>query len=624
MRPSCSRRFLRPVTLLVLLLLSLASRPGLAQELQTLPYQVVIEPTDNADLDAALSAASRLVGLQETAPTTAFGIVSRASEDRERLARALHSEGYWGGSVRILIGGLPLGTPELADRLEASEERPVPVRITAEPGPLYTISTVTVRADTPAGAEAVAAVTSEPFGLAPGDPAAAGPVLNAEESLLNRLRAQGHPFVSVVRRQAIVDYDRRSMEVAWLLAPGPRAAFAAPQVAGTERVSPSFLTRYAARLAGDTYSPERLEAARKEIVALGAFASVRAEIGERLDPHGRLPVTFTVSERPRRAVGVTAAYETNYGPTFQVYWEHRNLFGRAEQLRLEGEVSRLGTGDGLSDTTYRAFATLRAPGLFGRDLTLIGTLGILSERLEAYDRDAFVASAVLERRLSERLTLRAGPELDIGRVGPPEGDLRPYQIVGVMFGGRWDSTDSLLDPSRGWRLNGSITPSYAIREGSPFARLLLTASTYWDVLGDRRSILATRGSFGSLLGADRFDIPQHRRFFAGGGGSVRGYDYQSIGPRSANGRPLGGASLLEASAEWRQRVGESWGGVAFVDAGTVGPDSFPDTSSLRVGVGLGVRYYTAIGPIRADVALPLVRQRGSSGYGIYIGIGQAF
>jgi translocation and assembly module TamA len=618
-------RLIRPGAAVALLLVLLLAAPGPAQEPQEIPYVVEIAPTGNGALDEALAEVSRLVQLREEAPTTAFGIVSRAAEDLDRLARALHSEGYWGGTLRILIAGLPLGTPDLADRLEAVAARPVPVRIIAEPGPRYTIASVTLRADSAEGAAAVAAIAEEPFGLAPGDPARAEPILAAERRLLDRLLAAGHPLATVARRETVVDFDRRSMEVTWILSPGPAAVFAAPVVEGAERVDRAFLTRFAARLAGEPYSPRRLERARREMMGLGAFASVSARTAERLDEAGRLPVTFVVSERPRRAIGVSAAYETNFGPTFRLYWEHRNLFGRAENLRLEGEVARLGTAGRLvEDTTYRAFATLRAPGLFGRDLALIGTLGALRERLDAYDRDAVLASALVERRLTERLTLRAGPTAEFGSVGPPGGPLRPYQTVGLLFGGRWDSTDSLLDPARGWRLDGTVTPSWSIREAVPFAPLRLTATTYRDLFGDRRSILALRGTVGSLLNAGQLEVPQHQRFFAGGGGSVRGYDFQSIGPRDAAGRPLGGASLLELSAEWRQRLTESWGAAAFVDAGTVGSGLLPDTSELRLGVGLGARYYTVIGPIRADVALPLVRQRGSSGWGFYIGIGQAF
>jgi translocation and assembly module TamA len=597
----------------------------------TVPYRTTLAPSGERDLDSALSAASQLLALQEQAPTTATGIIARASADQESLARVLHAQGYWGGAVRVEIAGQPLGGADLIERLAAAQP-PVPVTIRVEPRARYQVARVVVRAEGGAAAEAaVQEATRLPFGLAPGDPAVAAAVLAAERTLLDRLLAAGHPLAGVAGRETVVDYDRRTMEVAWTLAPGPPARFAPPAVQGAVRVDPAFLSRYAAeRLAGEPYSPRRLERARRDLLALGPFGSVRVETGEVLDPSGRLPVTFVVSERPRRAIGGTVAYETNYGPAVRLYWEHRNLFGGAERLRLEGEVARIGTGGrgGLDQMTYRAFATLRDPGLtlFGvRDLTLVGSLGALRERLEAYDRDAVLASALLERRVSEQLTAFAGPTLDIGQAGPPGGPLRAYQIAGITTGARFDGTDSLLDPARGWRLTGTLTPSYAIREQQPFAPLRVTASTYRDLLGEGRGILALRGTVGSMLGANRLEIPQHLRFFAGGGGSVRGYDYQSIGPRDpVRNRPLGGGSLLELSAEWRQRILGDWGAVAFVDAGTLGSGSAPDLSNLRVGVGAGVRYYTPIGPIRADAALPLVRQQGSSGYGIYVGIGQAF
>jgi translocation and assembly module TamA len=226
--------------------------------------------------------------------------------------------------------------------------------------------------------------------------------------------------------------------------------------------------------------------------------------------------------------------------------------------------------------------------------------------------------------LSERLFVQAGPTVDIGRSGPPDGQLTAYQLAGLTFGGRYDGTDSLLDPSQGWRFNGAVTPSWSFATSGPLAPLRATASTYLDVLGNRRTILAARGTIGSLLGSQLVDVPRHLRFYAGGGGSVRGYDYQSIGPRDEQNRPSGGGSLVEASLELRQRVWGDIGAVAFVDAGSVGSSSAPEFSNLRVGAGLGVRYHTAIGPIRADVGVPLVKQRDSSSFGLYVGIGQAF
>lgn len=595
------------------------------------PYTVTIAPTGDADLDSALAEASQLLGLRETAPTGGFGLIARANNDRERLSRVLQAEGYWGGAVAIAIAGRPFDDPALAERLARPSATPVPVVITPDLRARYGIASIAVHADTAAGEAAVAAATAEPFGLAVGDAARIVPILAAERCLLDRLLAAGHPLATVARRDTLVDYTRGTMTVSWVLAPGPRTAFAPPAIAGTERVDPGFLARFAGRrLADEPYAPARLEQTRKALMALGPFESVRAEVGDALDARGQLPVTFVVAERPRRAIGGSVAYETNYGPSVRLYWEHRNLFGGAERLRLEGEVSRIGTGgggdrSGLDQMTYRAFATLRDPGVFRSDFTLVANIGALRERLEAYDRDAAVGALLFEQWRSERLTLFAGPTVDIGRSGPSGGSLTAYQIAGVTGGARYDASDSLLDPSRGWRANAALTPSYNFADAQPFALLRTTLSGYWDPIGDRRTILAARTTFGSFLGANAAAIPIHMRFFAGGGGSVRGYDYQSIGPRNPiTGKPTGGGSVLELGLEWRQRLWGDFGGVLFADAGTVGTSSTPDFSEIRIGAGIGLRYYTAIGPIRADVALPLIRQQGSSGYGLYIGIGQSF
>ena len=609
------------------IILALALAPAAqAQEPDpaVLPYTVEIAPSGDSRLDAALADVSQLKALQESSPTSAGGVIGRARGDRERLQQALQSEGYWGGTTQISIAGLPLADPDLPARLDGSPQKPVPIRIAVEKGQPYHLRTITIRATEPAGQPAMDAAAAKPFGVAPGDVARAEPVLAAERTLLDRLLDAGHPLATMAGRETVVDHGARTMEIAWRFAPGPVARFAPPQVEGAVRVDDDFLRRQAGRITGEVYSPERLEQARRELMALGPFGSVRTRAAERLDAEGRLPTTFTVAERARHALGITAAYETNYGPSARVYWEHRNLFGGAERLRVEGEIARIGTGGALDQMTYRTGVTYRSPGVFGRDLTLVASIGALRERLEAYDRDAITASLLFERRLSDRLTVRVGPTADLGSSGPPGGKLSPYQIVGVLFGGRYDGTDSLLDPSRGFRLEGTVSPSYSIRDAQPFAPTRVTASTYWDVFADRRSILAVRGTLGSLLGANRDNVPRHIRYYAGGGGSVRGFDYQSIGPRDAQGRPTGGASLLETSLEWRQRVWGDIGAVAFVDAGAVGTGSIPDTSNLRVGAGLGLRYYTPIGPIRADVALPVVREPRSSGYGLYVGIGQAF
>jgi translocation and assembly module TamA len=361
---------------------------------------------------------------------------------------------------------------------------------------------------------------------------------------------------------------------------------------------------------------------------------VRAQPADHLDANGRLPVTFTVSERPLHATGISLAYETNFGPTGRIYWEHRNLFGGAERLRLEAEVTRLGISSDTRDAGYRAGGSLRIPWVLGERLPWIASLvgedvGLtldawaLRERLNAYDRDAVTASAVFDRRLTDHLTVQAGLSFEIGQTGR-DGVFNPFALIGLPAAVRWDSTDSALDPTRGVRASLAVTPYYEFDRGAVFARVLGTASTYLDLTGEGRSILALRGALGFVPGTGLSDIPLDKRFYAGGGGSVRGFAFQSIGPKTPTGRAEGGASLVEASIEWRQRLWGDIGGVVFLDAGTVGSHATAEFGTLRFGAGVGLRYHTAIGPIRADIAVPLNREPGGAGYGVYIGLGQAF
>ena len=555
-----------------------------------LAYRTNLLATGDASLDPLLRASSNLIALQEAAPTDAEGLEARIAAEPLRLRPVLDAEGYWAAQIAIVRSA-----------------GDVEIRVT--PGTRYTLRRIT----------ADGAPTPD---LAPGALARAEDVLAAEAALLTRLRQDAHPFARI-ERQVTVVHPAQAMDIAFSVTPGPRADFAAPLVSGTERVNPEVVRRVAAlRLAEQSYSPERLARARADVAALGPFASVRMETGTALDAEGRLPVTVQVRERPFRVLSATAAYETNFGASVRLGWQHRNLLGGAENLRVELEASRIGTDPELLNA--RAAITWRQPLPLGWDGNLVGGPALVRERLESYDRDAFIFNLAYERRLGERWTVATGPVAEIGRSGEPGGALSPYQIAGWLVQGRYDSTQSLLDPRSGLRALGSITPSYAFQDGTAYVPLRLSGSTYFDVTGNGRSILALRGALGSLLNATAATVPPSQRFYAGGGGSVRGYDFQSIGPRTARGKPAGGASLLEGSIEWRQRLGANFGAVAFVDAGAVGTQSFAPTDTLRVGAGLGLRYYTAIGPIRADVAVPLVRQAGSGAFGFYIGIGHAF
>lgn len=597
------------------------SNPLPAQEPPAIPYRVEITPDEDRALVSAIEAVSQLIRLAETAPTDGYGLLARARADLPRLAEALRAEGFWGGAARIEIAGEDVNQRGAAPP-EADPAKPLPVALILTPGPRYRIGQILLRAE-PAEQDRLLEQAAAELRIAEGDPARPADILAAEEALLRELRRAGHPLASVVAREAMVDHDTKSMDITWRIAPGPLADFARPSVAGTTRTNPAMLERLAARrLEGQPYSPERLERARRALMGLGVFGFVRAEEGQALDPSGRLPVHFQVQERPRHVVGGRIGFETNYGLTASAFWEDRNVFGGAERLRLEGEVARIGE-TGIEDATYRAFATLRTPEFLGRDLQSTSQIGAVRERLRAYDRDAALASFMLEHRLSDTMAVAAGPNYEEGRIGR-DGDMEDFRLFGLTGIFRYDNTTNPLDPREGQRFTFSATPYYSAMDANSFTRVLAIGTSYFDILGNGDSVLALRAAIGSAPGADRDEITLDKRFYAGGGGSVRGYTYQSIGPRDAANRPLGGASLVEGSVEWRQRISRSWGMAAFLDAGSVGEEAKPDFSRLRAGTGLGIRYLTAIGPLRFDVGVPLDRQKDDPSFAIYIGFGQAF
>jgi translocation and assembly module TamA len=209
-----------------------------------------------------------------------------------------------------------------------------------------------------------------------------------------------------------------------------------------------------------------------------------------------------------------------------------------------------------------------------------------------------------------------------------EGTDRTYELLAAPLTGIYDSTgltDPLSDPVKGGRATISITPTLALGSKTLlFAVMQASGSMYFDLSGDGRSVIATRALIGSIQGGSNFDLPPDQRLYAGGSSTVRGFRYQSIGPHFADGKPTGASSIDSVSLEFRQRLWSEYGVAAFVDAGQASANSIPFNGSVAVGAGLGARYYTTIGALRLDLAVPLTHVPNGDAFEIYISIGQAF
>ncbi|MGN6536550.1 MAG: autotransporter assembly complex protein TamA, partial [Mesorhizobium sp.] len=436
------------------------------------------------------------------------------------------------------------------------------------------------------------------------------------------LKEEGRPLAKVTGREIVADHKTATLDVTLTVAAGPVAGYGDTVVEGTEAVDRDFTEYMTGLKRGRQYSPEEIDEARERLLGLEVFNSVTLKEGEALDAEGNIPIDVEVSERKFRYFGLGATASNTEGLGLEGYWGHRNLFGRAEKLRIDGSISGIGAND-ISKLNYNAGILFEKPGVLGPASKFYSHLKTFYEHPDAYDRFSVRGDVGLSYELTKKQTVSAELALDYSKITDSFGK-HDYLIASVPLQYVYDNRDNRLNPTRGFRLLAYAEPSYDLLNGAAFVKLKGEGSVYQAIDSGGKFVMAGRASLGSIVGASLQDVPADRRFYAGGGGSVRGYAYQGIGPKAADGQPIGGLSWFETSVEMRVAVTDTIGIVPFVDAGTVSTKTFPDFSDLKVGAGIGLRYLTPFGPLRVDVAVPLNPDPGDPDYGIYAGIGQAF
>ena len=598
--------------LIVVFLLSLPGGQSLA-----LDYQAELAPVEDKILEEAAKASSLLIELQDKPPDSFYGLYRRAQEDKLRLEKALRSSGYYDGEIVVRIAGRPVDEPAATD-VEPDGKAKIPVTIELHPGKLYHLREVRVT-----GAEALPD-TLRPE-LAPKAPARAADIMAEQDRLLNAVLAQGYPFATVNLEPAVVDHKDRTLAVNYVVEPGQTATIGDIHVTGLERVDADFVDRRLAKYKDKPYAPSEIAKLRDDLRSIGIFESVKVKPAEKLGDDGRLPVDVELVERDRRFIGFGANYSTNDGAGAKAYWGHRNLFGRAEQLRLDADVSGIGE-NAWSEINYGLSADFIKPDFLTQRQDLHSNLALVQE----YDRETFDKKAAtllvgIDRRLSDTLSVSLGGEAEFSEI-TRDGVSRNFELFGPTGAVKYDTSDDLLNPTKGMRvsLTGAAFPEF-IGSSQDVFQTRATGSSYLDLSGAGNLVLAGRLSVASVFGGSIDELPADRLLYAGGGGSVRGYEFRSISPEDEDGDPTGGRSLVEGSIELRYRFLDDYGIVPFFDAGTVTEHTFPSfDEELQYAAGLGLRYYSPIGPIRADVAVPLNPREKDDPVAFYISIGQAF
>ncbi len=557
------------------------------------------------ELASRLKAHSLLQRKRETPPLFHGALRALIDADVQGLARVLRSEGYYAARIE--------------ERIDARVD---PLRITLDvvPGPRFRVSEVRiVFRDPPPGAELRRDIERE-LPLKAGDPVRARDIVAAEDWIAGKLRRSGHPLAERRERKVVIDHRDHGASVLYRFSAGPEIRFGALRFAGAEAVDRSYLRRLVPWRAGTRYDQTLVARYRDLLIGTRLFSRVAidfatpaAALRRRTGPLAP-ELVVTLREARLRTIAVSAGFSTSEGVGGEVSWTHRNLLGSGERLRLTL------SGAELKQSLVGEF---RKPHFRRLDQVLTARAAFAREDNDAFDSLEFKSHLGIERRIGRLWTMTAQAEATLSDVDDLQGS-RTFFIAALPLSIAWDRRDDLLDPTRGAHVRASVAPSLSLQDTLfGFVKNELAASAYQRLAGDRL-VLAERLHMGSIAGAARDRLPANRRFFAGGGGSIRGFGFQDVGPVDARGDPLGGRSLFEVSFEARTRIGGHVGLVPFIEGGRVWRNTLPQFDGLRWSAGLGLRYFTGFAPIRFDIAFPLDRRPGEDRVQFYISLGQSF
>ncbi len=592
---------------LSLFLIGLAALPALALA------EVQLDVSDGPEeLAEDLRAASLLVAADENPEATTQDVIAAARADYARLVGVLYENGYFGPVVSIRVNGREAAN--LSPFSAPSAIRSLDIRV--NPGRSFTFGRAEIGPLAPG--------ETPPEGFRSGE-AAATPVLReAAEAGITGWRQAGHATAAVTGQQITARQAQAILDAQIRLNPGPRVQFGELIPQGHVRMREDRIREIAGLPTGEVFDPEELDRAAERLRRTGTFRSVSLE--ERPpDANDVMDIAATLPEAPLRRFGLGAEIASSDGATLSGYWLHRNLRGGAERLRFDAEISGLGGDSGGAD--WSLAGRYERPGTLTPDTNLVFEADLQRLDESTFTEDLFEVQAGFDHIFSDQLdgSIRFG--LRISEIEDGFGSRR-VTLATVPIGLTYDSRDNALDARRGYYAELGLTP-FLVLEGTGDGgglRSSLDARAYLGLGPEARTRLAGRVQLGSVDGGDITDLPPDFLFYSGGGGTVRGQPFRSLGAVQ-NGVASGGRGFAGLSAEIRTDLNEQFGLVAFADGGYVTTGSLFDSGSAsewHAGAGLGLRYNTAIGPIRLDVATPVSGDNTGERVFFYIGLGHTF
>ena len=559
-------------------------------------------PVELDGLPSGLDAKAKAVlETDDAAPRSVLESRRKAAASADTLEEFLASEGYLAADV----------SPEL---IESVDKKP---RLDVSAGDMFRVASVALTLNSDVNDTLRGALEEDRKSLAIGTPARTSDIEALDAQFLRRLRQGGYAFAESSGIDVLASRKDKTVELTYALTPGPFVRLGDIVVLESGGCKAETICALRTWKPGDAYSPDKIDQLRLRLRSSGLFDGIGVEVSKTPDEQGFHPVQLTLTDAKRRSVGAGVTASTTDGVGADAFWERRNVTGAGDTIRVQGEVATIARN---LTTRY----TRPNIGRYGRTLT--AEAGIRGEETDAYDLQGVKIGAALSQPFNKQLTLSAGASIDATRTEEASSSSldEPIELYTLSFplAATYSTVKQPLDPQSGQRAFLGVEPGMSVGDSTAgYTRILLTGSTYHKI-ADGPFVAAIRGEFGAFLGSNA--VPVDRLFFAGGGGSVRGFEYQSLSPRDSSGTLVGGRSLFDVSGELRWRRSDKLGYVLFVDSGAAADSAEDVFNNMRTAVGFGIRYYPGFGPIRVDIATPLDRRDGEDPVQFYVSIGQSF
>lgn len=553
-------------------------------------------PNISQELGALLTPLSDCLSLQGSPPETPALLRRRMDRDLRIFSAALKSHGYFTATANAEI--LP-GTPQI-------------VRFHIFPGPRFSFTrpTLTLLENIFPPPVTVSTVTDL---LAEGRKYTSKSVLDAETALLKHLQESGYPSPTIAERSVVADHATRLVSVHFHVKCGPRATFGPTRIIGLQHVLASVVRKHLAWAEGERFDSGRLDTTRARLLRTGLFRSVNVH-ADHAPQSDTVRMLVTVLEAPQRTLRYGLWYYSDQGAGVGAGWTHRNLWGAGHKFSLDTE---------LSQKIQSAVSTFSLSNLLDTNQSLGVSTSLVHEKTIGYDSSSLTGSALLERDINS-VHLGYGVGYRFSRVD--NNEVHHFNLLSLPFRLEYSTVSTPLDPHSGTSLTLRLEPFAALQNlRESFLLWSIGARHYLPLTADNRFLLAIRGQYSLLAGTSREHIPDDLLLYAGGGGSIRGYAYQHAGRLDKDDEPLGGLSAVDFSAELRWRINRDFGAVLFSDGGRAFSRRIPDDEALFFSAGCGLRYFTPIGPLRVDLAIPLNRRdHRDEPIQVYFSLGQAF